>query len=158
MNRQLGEWKINLERIWSAAAPDYREAARLVADIARGSDEAALREAATQALPSLRNASLKGADRSAKELARRRLSIMRDALHVSTAPRFGKRGGADPRPLAPEERHRQLLGLPFGRRLSSAEITQGYKRAAKTIHPDGGGNAREFQELSAARDALMKER
>jgi curved DNA-binding protein CbpA len=51
-----------------------------------------------------------------------------------------------------------LLGLPFGRRLSSAEIAQGYKRAAKTIHPDGGGNAREFQELSAARDALMKQR
>jgi hypothetical protein len=158
MNRQLGEWKINLERIWSAAAPDYREAARLVADIARGSDEAALREAATQALPSLRNASLKGADRGAKELARRRLSVMRDALHMLTAPRFGKRGGAGPRPLAPEERHRQLLGLPFGRRLSSAEIAQGYKRAAKTVHPDGGGNAREFQELSAARDALMKQR
>jgi hypothetical protein len=157
MNRQLGEWKINLERIWSAAAPDYREAARLVADIARGSDEAALREAATQALPSLRNASLKTADRGAKALARRRLSVMRDALHVSTAPRFGKRGG-EPKPLAPEERHRQLLGLPFGRRLSSAEITQGYKRAAKTIHPDGGGNAREFHELSAARDALMKQR
>lgn len=157
MNRQLREWKINVERIWSASAPDYREAARLAADIARGSDEAALREAATQALPSLRNASLKTADRGARELARRRLSVMRDALHVLTAPGFGKRGGG-PGSLTPEERHRQLLGLPFGRHLSITEITQGYKRAAKTIHPDGGGNAREFQELSAARDALMKQR
>ena len=28
----------------------------------------------------------------------------------------------------------------------------------KRAHPDAGGNARDFQELSAARDALMKER
>ena len=157
MNRQLREWKLGVERIWSAAAPDYREAAQLAADIARGSDDAALRDAATQALPSLRNALLKGADRSAKELARRRLSVVRDALHVLTAPRFGKRG-ADPKPLTPEERHRQLLGLPFGRRLTGTEIQQGYKRAAKTMHPDGGGNARQFHELSVARDALMKQR
>jgi hypothetical protein len=157
MNRQLSEWKLGVERIWSAAAPDYREAAQLAAEIARGSDDAALREAAAQAVPGLRNASLTGADRSAKELARRRLSVVRDALHVLTAPRFGKRG-VGPKHLTPEERHRRLLGLPLGRRLTGAEIHQGYKRAAKTMHPDGGGNAREFQELAAARDALMKER
>jgi curved DNA-binding protein CbpA len=57
-----------------------------------------------------------------------------------------------------EECYRQLLGLPLGRRLSGVEIHQAYKRVAKTAHPDAGGNAREFLELSAARDALMKER
>jgi curved DNA-binding protein CbpA len=51
-----------------------------------------------------------------------------------------------------------MLGLPLGRRLAAAEIHQAYKRAAKTAHPDSGGNGQEFRELSAARDALMKER
>ena len=60
--------------------------------------------------------------------------------------------------LTPEECDRQLLGLPLGRRLSGAEIHRAYKRAAKTAHPDGGGSARQFLELSAARDALMKQR
>ena len=50
-----------------------------------------------------------------------------------------------------------MLGLPLGRRLAAAEIHQAYKHAAKTMHPDGGGNEREFRELSAARDALMKQ-
>jgi curved DNA-binding protein CbpA len=51
-----------------------------------------------------------------------------------------------------------LLGLLLGRRLAGAEIHQAYKRGAKIEHPDSGGNAREFDELSAARDAQMKER
>ena len=58
--------------------------------------------------------------------------------------------------MTPEEHYRRLLGLPLGRRLFGPEIHQAYKRAAKTTHPDGGGNARAFHELSAARDALMK--
>jgi hypothetical protein len=57
MDRRLAEWKFGVERIWSAAAPDYGEAARLAAEIAGASEEAILRQAATQALPSLRNAS-----------------------------------------------------------------------------------------------------
>src|SRR5258707_15450811 len=57
MDRQLSEWKLGVERICSAAAPDYHEAARLAADIARASGEAMLRQAATQALPILRAAS-----------------------------------------------------------------------------------------------------
>jgi len=57
-----------------------------------------------------------------------------------------------------EEGYRQMLGLPLGRRLSGAEIHRAYKRAAKTAHPDGGGNARAFLELSAVHDALMKAR
>ncbi len=157
MDRQLREWKLGVERVWSAAAPDYRQAAQLAAEIARGSEEATLRAAAAQALPSLRYASLKKADRGAKDLARRRLSLIRDVLHTLTLPRFGKRQ-TGPKLLTPAERYRQMLGLPLGRRLAGPEIHQAYKRVARTAHPDGGGNTREFLELSAARDALMKER
>jgi hypothetical protein len=157
MDRQLREWKSGVERLWSATAPDYRDAARLLAEIARASEDLGLRQAAAQALPSLRDASLKGAGRGSKDLARRRLSVVRDILHTLTAPQFGKRRNTPVR-LTPEEHHRQLLGLPLGRRLAAAEIHQAYKRAAKSAHPDSGGNAREFQQLSAARDALMKQR
>jgi hypothetical protein len=156
MDRQLREWKLSVEQLWSAAALDYGEAARLAADIARGSEEATLRQAVEQALPSLLGASLKRADQSAKDAARRRLGIIRDVLHALDVPRFGKRG-VGPKPLTPEERHRHLLGLPLGRRLSGAEIHQAYKRAAKTAHPDAGGSAEEFLELSEAREALIKE-
>ena len=157
MDRQLSEWKLGVERICSAAAPDYAEAARLAADIARASKEAILRQAATQALPILRNASANNADPITKDAARRRLGVISDVLHTLGTQQFGKRQ-TDPKPLAPAERYRQMLGLPLGRRLSGPEIHQAYKRLAKRVHPDAGGNAREFQELSAARDALMKER
>jgi len=156
MDRQLTAWKAQADRFWSAAAPDYREAARLAAEISSASDEA-LRHAAMQALPSLRNAMAPRADRSARDLAKRRFSLVRDRLHILTAPRFGKRGG-DAAPLTPQEHNRQLLGLPLGRHLSAPEIQQAYKRVAKTLHPDGGGSARDFVGLLEARDALMKER
>jgi hypothetical protein len=157
MDGQLKEWKTGIERLWSAAALDYREAARLVAGIAGESGEAALRQAAAQAVPSLRNAASGKADPSTKDLARRRLSLVRDVLHRLDPPGFGKRQSGS-KPLTPEQRYREMLGLPLGRRLSGQEIHQAYKRAARSAHPDGGGNAREFCELSAARDALMKER
>jgi hypothetical protein len=157
MEQQLREWKRSLDRFWSAAVPDYLDAARLTAEIAHGSEDAGLRQAAAQALPSLRSAALKKAGPSSKDVARRRLGVVRNILHTATVPQFGKRGIA-PKLLTSEERYRQLLGLPFGGRLASAEIHQAYKRAAKSAHPDGGGNAREFHELSVARDALMKER
>jgi len=157
MDRQLSEWKLGVERICSAAAPDYAEAARLAADMARASKEAILRQAATQALPILRNASANNADPITRDAARRRLGVISDVLHTLGTQQFGKRQ-TDPKPLAPAERYRQMLGLPLGRRLSGVEIHQAYKRLAKRVHPDAGGNAREFQELSAARDALMKER
>ena len=156
MDRQLSEWKLGVERICSAAAPDYAEAARLVADIARTAAEAILRQAATQALPILRTASA-NADPITGDAARRRLGVISDVLHTLGTQQFGKRQ-TDPKPLAPAERYRQMLGLPLGRRLSGPEIHQAYKRVAKRVHPDAGGNAREFQELFAARDALMKER
>ncbi len=157
MDRQFSEWKLGVERICSAAAPDYREAARLAADMARASGEAILRQAATQALPILRAAAANATDPVTGDAARRRLGVVRDALHALGTQQFGKRG-TESKPLAPAERYRQMLGLPLGRRLSGPEIHQAYKRAAKRAHPDAGGNARDFQELSAARDALMKER
>ncbi|HEV3500216.1 MAG TPA: hypothetical protein VGZ92_07810 [Bradyrhizobium sp.] len=157
MDIQLSEWKLGVERIWSAAAPDYHEAARLAAEIAGAATEAMLRQAATQALPILRSASAAEADQSTRDAARRRLGVIREVLHDFTTPRFGKRQTAARLPT-PEECYRQLLGLPLGRRLSGAEIHRAYKRVAKRAHPDAGGSAREFLELSAARDALMKQR
>jgi hypothetical protein len=156
MDRQLTTWKALADRFWSANTPDYREAAQLTAEITSAGDDA-LRHAAMQALPSLRNALAARADRSARDLAKRRFSLVRDRLHTLTAPRFGRRGG-DTGPLTPQERNRQLLGLPLGRPVSAPEIQQAYKRVAKTLHPDGGGSAREFVGLLEARDALMKER
>jgi hypothetical protein len=157
MDRQLPEWTLALERIWSAAAPDYHAAACLAVDIANATEEAMLRQAATQALPILRSASAEDADQRTREAARRRLGVIRDVLHELTTPRFGKRQTLS-KSLSPEECYRQLLGLPLGRRLSGVEIHRAYKRVAKRAHPDGGGSAREFLELSAARDALMKQR
>ncbi len=157
MDQQLRAWKLGLDRFWSAAAPDYREATRLVAEIAGSGADMTLRKAAAQALPSLRNAMLRGADQMTKNVARRSLGRVGEVLHELTAPRFGRRGvGAAA--LTPEQRNRQMLGLPFGRRLSAPEIHAAYKRVAKSAHPDGGGSAAEFLKLAAARDALMKER
>ena len=157
MDSKLRQWQFEVERIWSAAAPDWHEAARLAAEIASASAETILRQAAAQALPILRSASAENADHSTIEAARRRLGVVREVLHTLTTPRFGKRD-TPVKPLAPEERYRQLLGLPLGRRLSASEIQRAYKHVAKTAHADGGGSAREFQALSAAREALMRER
>ena len=151
------EWKLVAERLWSAATLDFHEAERLGADIARGSDDTPLRLAAAQALPALRNAALENADRSTQDEARRRLGAIRDLLITLDAGSFGRRDSA-PKPLTKEDRYRQLLGLPLGRRLAPAEIHRAYKRAAKTAHPDAGGNASEFVALSAAQEALLKER
>ncbi len=157
MDSKLSQWKHDVERIWSAATPDYREAARLAAEIADSSGTAILRHAATQALPILRNAAPKNADPSTQDAALRRLRVIRAVLHQLTAPQFGQRETEAKLPT-PEQRYRQMLGLPLGRRLAGPEIHQAYKRAAKTAHPDAGGDARQFLELCAARDALMKER
>jgi hypothetical protein len=157
MDRQLLEWKLDADRLWSATAPDYRAAERLAADIARASEDGELREVAAQALPSLRSAALEDADIGSRQLAWRRMGAMRDLLHARDAPLFGKRGEAG-KPLTPADQQRQLLGLPLGRRLSGPEIHQAYKRAAKQAHPDGGGDTKRFQELSAAHDALMKDK
>ena len=55
MDAPLTEWKLIVDRFWSADAPDYAQAARLAAEIAR-SDEPRLAATAAQAVPSLRSA------------------------------------------------------------------------------------------------------
>ena len=86
MDRQLSEWKLSLDRIWSAAAPDYHEAARLAAEIASAAKEATLRWAAAQALPILRSAAQEDADQATQEAALRRLGVVREVLHTLTTP------------------------------------------------------------------------
>jgi hypothetical protein len=154
MERQVNQWKSAIEAFWSAASPDYRAMAQLIAEMASSEDDT-LRRAATQVLPVLRAAVAPSADRATRETAGRRLSIVHDALHRLAAPRFGKRGFA-PRVLTSEDQYRQMLGLPLGRRLEGPEIHQAFKRAAKSVHPDTGGNGKEFLDLVTARDALMK--
>src|ERR1035437_9080921 len=109
MDRKLWEWKFGVERIWSAAAPDYHAAACLAADIAGGSVEATLRQAATQALPILRSASSEDAEQSTTDAARRRLGVVREALHELTTPRFATRQTAA-KVLPPGECYRQQIG------------------------------------------------
>ena len=154
MELQQKHWKRVADRLWPASPFDVREAAALAAEIARHGADEGLRQAAAQALPSLRGACLKTSDQMSRNIARRRFGAIRDALHALDAPRFGKRAAVP----ASDQQHRRLLGLPPERQLSDPEIQQGYKRAAKRLHPDAGGSNREFAELSAARDALMKRR
>jgi hypothetical protein len=157
METRIPEWKFEVERIWSAHAPDYGEAVRLAQHIASASDEEILRQAASQALPILRAAAQEEADQVTRDAARRRLGVVRDVLLTLATPQFGKRQIAVKIPT-PEERYRQLLGLPLGCRLSATEIHRAYKRVAKQAHPDAGGNVEDFLKLSAAHDALMRER
>jgi hypothetical protein len=157
MDSKLREWQLDVERIRSAAAPDWREAARLVDAMARISGDVVLRQAAAQALPILRRAASAGAEPGIAEAAQRRLGIIREVLHALITPKFGRRD-IPVRLLTPEERHRQLLGLPLDRRPTLAEINRAYKHVAKSAHPDAGGSAQDFLALSAAREALMKVR
>ena len=157
MDRKLPEWKFGVDRIWLAATPDYAAALRIVAEIAEVSEETLLQQAATQALPSLRNASVGHADGNARDAARRRLRVVHEVLHTLASPRFGRREASVKLPTL-EERYRQLLELPLDRRLSAAEIHRAYKHIAKRAHPDAGGSAGEFLELAAAREALMKQK
>jgi hypothetical protein len=157
MERRLAEWKVELDRLWSAHAPDYHEAMRLVQQIAGDGEEEMLRQAASQALPILRSATHEDADHVTHDAARRRIGVIREVLSALTTPQFGRRTAAL-RQLTPEQHCREMLGLPLERRLSEAEIHRAYKLLAKRLHPDAGGNAEAFLKLSAAQDALMKER
>ena len=94
MDTQLKNWELWIDRLWSAAAIDWHEAARLALDIASAAQDDTLRHAASQGLPSLRSAALWSADDAAREAARRRLGVIREALHALTLPRFGKRDAA----------------------------------------------------------------
>ena len=156
MERRLAEWKTELDRIWSAHAPDYGEAVRLAQHIAASDEEEMLRQAASQALPILRRATDEDADHTTHEAARRRIAIIREVLLALTTPQFGRRTAAR-KILTAEERCRELLGLPLDRRLSEGEIHRAYKLLAKRVHPDAGGNAEAFLKISAAHEVLMKE-
>jgi hypothetical protein len=157
MDRRLAEWKLELDRIWSAHAPDYGEAVRLVQRIASTGEDETLCHAAFQALPILRCAAQADADHAMRTAARRRLGIVRDVLLALTTPQFGKRM-AGLKHLTPEERSRELLGLPLERRLTENEIHRAYKLLAKRTHPDAGGTEEDFLKLTAAQEMLMQER
>lgn len=157
MDQRIAQWKLELDRIWSAHAPDYDEAVELAHRIANLSEEEALRQAASQALPILRCAAQVGADHATCVAARRRLGVMHEVLTALTTPKFGRRQDLPKMPTM-EERSRELLGLPLGCRLSESEIHRAYKLLAKRAHPDAGGSEEAFLRITAAHDALMRER
>ncbi|BAL74855.1 hypothetical protein S23_16380 [Bradyrhizobium cosmicum] len=150
---RLESWKLALERLRSAQSGDWAEAGRLVAEIARMSSDVTLRLAAEQALPVLRQA-VDNDDHSVTLAARRRVGVVLDVVHDLTAPRFGRRN-AMPKKLSSEDRARRMLGLPLAVQLTCEDINQAYRRAAKSTHPDHGGNAQAFIDLAAARDILI---
>lgn len=152
---QAETWKVALERLWSAAAIDVPEVARLAGEIVASNADEAIRQAARQAMPTLRHALLDPTDDEAAEAVRRRLGVLVDALREMTTPRFGRRGVAA-KPLTADQCARQMLGLPLAGHLAGAQIHQAFKQAAKHVHPDAGGSEQAFLELAAARDALMK--
>src|ERR1700722_17123190 len=94
MDRQLAQWKFELDRIWSAHAPDYGEAVRLARQIAASDEEETLRHAASPARPSLRRAADEDADHTTPEAARRRLGVIREVISALTTPQFGRRMAA----------------------------------------------------------------
>jgi hypothetical protein len=155
MATRINSFRAAVERLLQAQAIDWPEAFDLVSRIARDAGEAPLRQAAGQALPILRTATVYGADQATLDAARRRLMIVFDVLFELTTPRFGRRG-ARPKPLSPDQGARRLLGLPVDGPLSGADIHGAFRRAAKLMHPDAGGSEAAFLQLAAARDMLMK--
>ena len=100
MELQQKHWKRDADRLWLASPFDFREAASLAAEIARHGGDERLRQAAAQALPSLRGAGLKTSDQMSRNIARRRFGAIRDALHAFDAPRFGQRASVpEPAPV-----------------------------------------------------------
>ncbi|HKU05031.1 MAG TPA: hypothetical protein VJR30_03095 [Bradyrhizobium sp.] len=152
MDRHVGEWKHAVDRFWQAEGPDWTEVAHVIGSIAM-SEDVDLRHAATQAQPSIRNAAAHPQDHMTRVVARRRLGVIRDVLHEMATPKFGRRGVE--KVLTEDERYREMLGLPLDGRLAASEIHQAFRRIAKRMHPDAGGDAHAFLALAAARDALM---
>ena len=143
---------------WLVAALDYREAARLMADIARGSGETSLRQAAEQALPSLRNAALKNADLSTKDHARRRLSVIRNILYALNVPQFGKRRDV-PQSLTPMERHlKSCLDCRWAAFCPASKSTRPISASPRPRIRTPAEASRNFRRPAARQDALMKER
>ena len=61
MDPHIRHWKVAIERFCAASDPDYREIAKLIAEIAMTDIDETLRHAAAQVLPILRQAALKTA-------------------------------------------------------------------------------------------------
>src|SRR5258706_2962287 len=101
MDRQLSEWKLGVERICSAAAPDYHEAARLAADMARASGEAMLRQAGAQALPVLPAPPPHTAGPGPQEPPRRPPRVFREVPPTPGTPRVCHPGAHPIPPPAP---------------------------------------------------------
>ena len=120
MERRLAEWKTELDRIWSAHAPDYGEAVRLAQQIAGSDEEEMLRQAASQALPILRRAAEEDADHTTHEAARRRIAVIREVLSALTTPQFGRRTAALDRPGRRLLRHAHERAGPDHRERGSA--------------------------------------
>ena len=154
MSEHLQHWKMSVERLLSVTKIDWPEAVRLAGEIASQANDVLVRQAATQAIPILRNAAQGAADPGVVHGARRRLLILLDVLQQQAAPRFGMRY-EQPKPLTGEERARKLLHLPLGKSLAPTEIRRAFRRAAKMVHPDMGGSEEAFRELTAAHDMLM---
>ncbi|MBP0109531.1 MULTISPECIES: J domain-containing protein [Bradyrhizobium] len=153
MMERLDSWKLALERLRSAHSPDWAEAGRLLAEIARMSGDLTLRQAAEQALPVLRQA-VDNDEHGVMLAAQRRLGVVLDVVHDLSVPRFGRRN-AMPKQLSSEDRARKMLGLPLAVQLTCEEINRAYRRAAKGLHPDQGGSADAFIDLADARDILI---
>ncbi|SPP93655.1 J domain-containing protein [Bradyrhizobium vignae] len=153
MMERLDSWKLALERLRSAHSPDWAEAGRLLAEIARMSSDLTLRQAAEQALPVLRQA-VDNHEHGVMLAAQRRLGVVLDVVHDLSVPRFGRRN-AMPKQLSSEDRARKMLGLPLAVQLTCEEINRAYRRAAKGLHPDQGGSADAFIDLADARDILI---
>ena len=86
MDERLNGWQHGVERLLAEADPDYGEALLIAEEIARCDEQPTLRQAATQGLPSFRNAALKGADSATKAVARRQLAGGAEAAKMSVAP------------------------------------------------------------------------
>jgi hypothetical protein len=78
----------------------------------------------------------------------------RDALHEKLSKT--KATHLRSPPLDPlETKHRGVLNLPNHGPVSKSEIEFAFRKAAKTSHPDVGGQAEEFKRVSEAKDALL---
>ncbi len=68
----------------------------------------------------------------------------------------GKRASQRETKAAAERRHRKSLDLPLEGVLKITEIKAAYRRAAKSAHPDLGGNSDAFSAIKEAYDMLLK--
>jgi hypothetical protein len=142
MDSKLRQWQLDIERIWQAAAPDWREAARLAVVMARtGGDRCAAGRPRALPICAYRGGS---ADPG---IARPRGASDHQCC-MSCHPSSAGATSAE----APALEERTGCARPAARPPTVApEIHRARKRAAKSAHPDAGGSAWHLT-LSAARE------